>query len=79
MAKFYDANPVFADKIATVILEFTSQRMAAEQQALEDAEKNSEATRTKPSSEDGAESTGKTPEPPESAESNCSDSQSTNS
>jgi hypothetical protein len=71
MAKFYDACPVFADKIATAILEHTVDRMNAEQKVLEDAEKNSVATTTSLPSGDGVESTGKTPRPPESVEPNC--------
>jgi len=74
MAKFYDTNPVFADKIAVAILEHTSQRMAAEQQALEEAEKNSETIHTSPSSDDGAENTDKTPKPSKSAAKNSCDS-----
>ena len=60
MAKFYDACPVLADKIAAAILELTIERMDAEQKVLEDAEKNSEATTTPLPTGDGAESTDKT-------------------
>ena len=79
IAKFCNANPIFADKIATAILELTSERMIAEQQALEDAEKNSEMTDTSSPSDDGAESTDKIPKPPKSAEKNFSALKSTSS
>ena len=72
MAKFYDASPVLADQIAGLIVEHTLQRLDAERQALEDAEKNSGTTATPSPSGDGAENTVKTPRPPESAEENCS-------
>ena len=64
MAKFYDACPVRADKIAAAILEHTMERMDAEQKVLEDAEKNSEPTTTPLPSGDGAESTDKTRKSP---------------
>ena len=60
MAKFYDACPVFADKIAAAILEHTVERMDAEQKVLEDAEKNSVATIMPLPTGDGAESMGRT-------------------
>jgi hypothetical protein len=63
MAKFYDACPVLADKIAAAILEHTVERMDAEQKVLEDAEKNSVATTTTSPAGDGAESTDKTRKP----------------
>ena len=63
MAKFYDACPVLADKIAAAILEHTLERMDAEQKVLEDAEKNSATTTTPLPSGDGAESTDKTRKP----------------
>jgi hypothetical protein len=56
MAKFYDTNPVLADKVVQAIIEHTAERMAAENKVLEDAEKNSETTTTPPPSGDGAES-----------------------
>jgi hypothetical protein len=62
MAKFYDACPVLADRIAAAILEHTIERMDAEQKVLEDAEKNSVLTTTPVPSGDGAESTDKTHE-----------------
>jgi hypothetical protein len=61
MVKLYDTCPVVADQIAGQILEFTSQRMNAEKQVLEDAEKNSVTTTTSPPTVDGAENTDKTP------------------
>jgi len=64
MAKFYDACPVLADKIASAILELTIERMDAEQKVLEDAEKNSVLTTTPLPTGDGAESTDKTRKPP---------------
>ena len=70
MVKFYDACPTVADRLADLILKHTMQCMEAEQAALEDAEKNSETTHTKPSSDDGAESMDKTPNSPESADEN---------
>ena len=73
MAKFYDASPVMADRIAGAILEFTNQQFDAELKVLEDAEKNSATTDTSLPSTDGAENTVKTHNPPSSAEQNCSD------
>jgi hypothetical protein len=63
MAKFYDACPVLADKIAAAILEHTLERMDAEQKVLEDAEKNSAVTTTPSPTDDGVESTDKTRKP----------------
>ena len=79
MVQFYDACPILADRIAAAILEHTTQRMEAEQQALEDAEKNSGPVPSPPSSGDGAASTDKTRKPPTSAEQSCSTSPSTSS
>ena len=79
MVQFYDACPILADRIAAAILEHTTQRMEAEQQALEDAEKNSGHVPLPPSSEGGAASTDKTHKPPASAEQSCSPSPSTSS
>jgi len=65
MKKFYNACPVLADRIAGAIVEHTVQRMAVEQQVLEDAEKNSGTTTTPLPSVDGAERTDKTHSPQE--------------
>jgi len=65
MMKFYDNCPVLADQIALAILEHTAQRINAEKQVLEDAEKNSEATTTPPPSADGVESMVETHNPQE--------------
>jgi len=65
MLKFYDHCPVMADQIAAAILDHTMQRMQAEKQVLEDAEKNSEATLTPPPSGDGAENMVETHNPQE--------------
>jgi hypothetical protein len=62
MLKLFDASPMVAEKLASKILDLTMERMSAEQKALEDAEKNSEATTTELPSGDGAEHTDKTHE-----------------
>ena len=65
MEKFYNSCPMLADKIAGLIVEFSTQRYEAELQFLEDAEKNSETTESESPSTDGAESSVKTHEPQE--------------
>jgi hypothetical protein len=72
MAKFYDNCPALADQLAGMIVEHTIQCMEAEARALEDAEKNFEATATPSPSTDGAGCSVKTRKKQSQAEENCS-------